>query len=136
MGDTELLSQVGLFLDCTRAELAALSRRCDEVRVPSGTAIVEQGGPGDRFYVLAEGLASVHVDGRRVASVAPGAFFGEMALIDREGRSATVLAELPCRLLVIEARDFDRVRSIPSVNRRVLQAMSRRLRAANAGLVS
>jgi CRP/FNR family transcriptional regulator, cyclic AMP receptor protein len=81
--------------------------------------------------VLAEGLAHVHIDGHKVASIGAGSFFGEMALIEHEVRSATVTAELPCRLLVVEEKDFEAVRSIPCVSDRVMRAMSERLRAAN-----
>jgi CRP-like cAMP-binding protein len=127
----ELLRRVTLFADCSKADLAKIAARCKEARVPSGTTIVEQGTRGDRFFVLAEGLAYVHVDGRRVASIGAGSFFGEMALLEHEVRSASVTAELPCRLLVVEEQDFDAVRSVPSVADRVMLAMSERLRAAN-----
>jgi CRP-like cAMP-binding protein len=127
----EFLQRVTLFADCSKAELTSVAERCQEVRVGSGTAIVEQGTKGDRFYVLAEGLAHVHVDGKDVASIKPGSFFGEMALIEHEVRSATVTAELPCRLLMVEEKDFPVVRAIPSVSDKVMKAMSERLRAAN-----
>ena len=127
----ELLGRVGLFTDCSKAELTKVAEKCREIHVPSGTAIVEQGTKGDRFFVLAEGLAHVHVDGKKVASIGPGSFFGEMALIEHEVRSATVTAELPCRLLVVDERDFSTVRSIPCVNDKVMKGMAGRLRAAN-----
>jgi CRP-like cAMP-binding protein len=127
----ELLKRVGLFVDCSKAEVTKVAEKCKEVHVPSGTTIVEQGTKGDRFFVLAEGLAHVHVDGKKVASIGPGSFFGEMALIEHEVRSATVTAELPCRLLVVEEKDFATVRSIPCVNDKVMKGMAGRLRAAN-----
>lgn len=127
----ELLKNVGLFSDCSKQELHRVAERCREQQVRSGAVIVEQGSIGDRFFVLAEGLAHVHVDGQRVNSISAGSFFGEMALIEREVRSATVTAELPCRLLVIDERDFPAVRAIPSVSDKVMRAMSERLRHAN-----
>lgn len=127
----ELLKRVPLFADCTTVELAVIAGKADEIHVPSGSVIVEQGTPGDKFFVLAEGLAHVLVDGRKVASIGAGSFFGEMALIEKGTRSATVTAELPVRLLVIDERGFNTVRTIPSVAGKVMMGMSERLRAAN-----
>jgi CRP/FNR family cyclic AMP-dependent transcriptional regulator len=127
----DLLKRVPLFADCTTVELAVIAGKADEVHVPSGSVIVEHGSKGDRFFVLAEGLAHVHVDGRKVASIGAGSFFGEMALIEHGPRSATVTAELPVRLLVIDEHGFETVRTIPSVADKVMVGMAERLRAAN-----
>ncbi|MHB8465142.1 MAG: cyclic nucleotide-binding domain-containing protein [Acidimicrobiales bacterium] len=127
----ELLKRVPLFADCTTVELAVIAGKAQEVYAPSGSVIVEQGSEGDRFFVVAEGLAHVHVDGRKIASIGAGSFFGEMALIDHAPRSATVTAELPVRLLVIDEAGFETVRTIPSVAEKVLVGMAERLRAAN-----
>jgi CRP-like cAMP-binding protein len=127
----ELLRRVRLFADCSRAEMHWLAWRFREVHVPTGATIVEQGTRGDRFYILAEGMASVLVDEKKVASITPGRFFGEMALLDEGPRSATVTAELPCRLLVMDRDGFDAARAIPSVNDKVLREMAGRLRASN-----
>src|ERR1700758_4500110 len=86
----ELLERVALFADCTRTELRDLASLSREVRLPSGSVICEQGEAGARFFVLAEGLAHVHIDGRTVASIGAGSFFGEMSIIDGSPRSATV----------------------------------------------
>jgi CRP-like cAMP-binding protein len=127
----ELLKRVPLFADCTTVELAVIAGQAHEIHVPSGAVIVEQGEQGDKFFVLAEGLAHVHVDGRKVASIGAGSFFGEMALIEHGPRSATVTAELPVRLLVIDSHGFETIRTIPSVADKVMLGMSERLRAAN-----
>jgi CRP/FNR family cyclic AMP-dependent transcriptional regulator len=127
----DFLKRVTLFADCSKDELSNVAARTREQHLPSGSVIVQQGTRGDRFFVLAEGLAHVHVNGQKVASIGAGSFFGEMALIERGPRSATVTAELPVRLLVIDEKDFDAVRSIPSVSRKVIAGMSERLRAAN-----
>ena len=112
-------------------ELAQIADRTTEVHVPSGTVVVEQGESGDRFYVLAEGLAWVSVDGKKVASIHPGSFFGEMALLDQGPRSATVTAELPSRLLVLDARSFaNLIKENPSVALKIMRGLAERLRAA------
>ena len=127
----ELLRRVQLFADCSKAELAKVAEAAKEVHVASGSVIVEQGSQGDKFFVLAEGLAHVHVDGHKVASISAGSFFGEMALIEHSPRSATVTAELPSRLLVFYEKDFDFIRAIPSVSDKVMKSMATRLRDAN-----
>jgi CRP-like cAMP-binding protein len=126
----ELLEKVSFFSECSKRELAQIADRTTEVHVPSGTAVVEQGEPGDRFYVLAEGLAWVAVDGKKVASIHPGSFFGEMALLDQGPRSATVTAELPSRLLVLDARSFaNLIKENPSVALKIMRGLAERLRA-------
>jgi CRP-like cAMP-binding protein len=127
----ELLKRVQLFADCTKAELIRVAEAAKETHVASGSVIVEQGAAGDKFFVLAEGLAHVHVDGHKIASIGAGSFFGEMALIEHSPRSATVTAELPSRLLVFYEKDFDDIRSIKSVSDKVMRSMATRLRAAN-----
>ena len=127
----ELLKRVQLFADCTKAELTKVAEKAREVHVASGSVIVEQGSKGDKFFVLAEGLAHVHVDGHKVASIGAGSFFGEMAIIEHSPRSATVTAELPSRLLVFYEKDFDDIRSIKSVADKVMRSMATRLREAN-----
>jgi CRP-like cAMP-binding protein len=69
--------------------------------------VVSQGDPGDRFYVVAEGRLGVWVDGvQRPHVLGPGDSFGEIALLHRVPRTATVAALTPVRLLAIDAADF------------------------------
>jgi CRP/FNR family cyclic AMP-dependent transcriptional regulator len=129
----ELLENVSLFTECSKRELAQIADATVEVRVPSGTVVVEQGAPGDKFYVIAEGLAYVTLDGKKVASIHPGSFFGEMALLDQGPRTATVTAELPTRLLVLDSRSFVAVvKDNPSVALKIMRGLAERLRAAEA----
>jgi CRP-like cAMP-binding protein len=126
----ELLTKVSLFAECNKRELTQIARATTEIHVPSGTVIVEQGTVGDRFYVIAEGLAWVSVDGAKVASIHPGSFFGEMSLLDQGPWSATVTAELPSRLLVLDSRSFAAlVKDNPSVALKIMRGLAERLRA-------
>ena len=129
----ELLTKVSLFSGCNKRELTQIAAATSQVLLPSGTIVVEQGEPGDRFYVLAEGLAYVYVDGEQVNSIRPGSFFGEMSLLDQGPRSATVTTELPSRLLVLDARSFaDLVQRNPSVALKIMRGLAERLRAFEA----
>jgi CRP-like cAMP-binding protein len=72
----------------------------------AGDEIVRQGEPGDRFYVIDSGSAEVLVDGRPAASLGPGDYFGEMALLDGGVRSATVFAVRSLRTLEVPRHAF------------------------------
>src|SRR5690348_10483220 len=77
------------------------------VDVGAGHVLVEEGCPGDEAYVLVSGNAEVVVGGRRVAWIGPGELFGEMAVLDRKPRSATVTATEPSRVAVLDRRMTD-----------------------------
>ncbi len=68
--------------------------------------MIQQGDPGDRFYMIAAGLADVAVDGRRVGTLGPGGSFGEIALLRDVPRSATVTAGEDLDLVVVDRADF------------------------------
>jgi MFS family permease len=78
--------------------LETVARELDHVRVPEGADVFRQGDPGDRFYVVVEGTALVVGDGRAVATLGPGDSFGEIALLRRVPRTATVSAVEELRL--------------------------------------
>jgi len=87
----------------TLEKLAARSAMADKVR---GDVIVTEGDPGDLFYVIAEGEVEVSRGGRRQGALGPGEQFGEIALLRDSGRTATVVATRPTRLVTIDGRDF------------------------------
>jgi hypothetical protein len=76
------------------------------VRIPPTTVLVRQGDPGDRFYLVASGTARVSVDGREVARLGEGDFFGEIALLRDVPRTATVSALTELELYALERDDF------------------------------
>ena len=92
-----LLSTVPLFADLSRRHLRQLSKLANETNVRSGGYVVQAGQPGRAFYVILEGRAKVvrgaGPSGRRVATLGPGDFFGELALLDGGPRTASVIAE-------------------------------------------
>ncbi len=130
----ELLSNVTLFSDCSKKELSKIGSRVKEVRVDADTVLTEEGERGEEFFVVAEGLVEATIDGKKVGSIKPGSFFGEMALLDRGPRVATVTSQLPTRLLVLDASGFGAViKETPSVAIKVMAELARRLRAAESG---
>ena len=76
--------------------LETVARQLDHVVVPAGETVFRQGDPGDRFYVVVAGTAQVVGDGRAVASLGPGDSFGEIALLRRVPRTATVRRSTSC----------------------------------------
>jgi cAMP-dependent protein kinase regulator len=111
----EVLKQVPLFAELSRSELQTVASVADELDVPAGTALTLEGETGREFFVLVEGLATVAEDGRVVRTLARGDFIGEIALLTRGPRTATVTAEVPSRLLVLTDRAFRQLaETIPS----------------------
>lgn len=104
-----------------------------------GEAIIRQGEPGDCMYVIQGGQVEVLLDKEgkeiRLAVLGEGDVFGEMAIFDREVRSATVRALGEVRVLTVDKRTFlRRVHEDPSFAFRILQRMSQRIRALDAEL--
>ena len=126
----ELLGNVSLFSECSKKELGQVASMMDERRVDSGTELTREGEEGDEFFVIAEGLAEAIIGKKRVGSIKPGSFFGEMALLDQGPRVATVTTKLPTRVLVLDSEGFGRVvRDSPSVALKVMKTLAERLRA-------
>jgi CRP-like cAMP-binding protein len=99
---TDVLATVPLFSMLSKRELAKLAKDVHERTFPAGAVLTEQDEFGSIFTVIAEGQATVSVNTRTVATLGPGDFFGEMALIDSSNRrSATVTAGTDLRALML-----------------------------------
>ena len=100
----------------------------DEIDLHEGKEMTREGEPGREFFVLLEGTADVRKKSRKVNALGPGDFFGEIALVSREPRTATVIATSPVRALVITDRSFRRLlEESPQVQTKVMEAMAQRL---------
>lgn len=94
-----------------------------------GLVIIEQGEVGSNLYLIVEGTARVERDGEIVGEVGENDVIGEMALIDNQPRSATVIAQTRCELLAVPHDKFwEFVDTVPSVQRTLLVALSKRVR--------
>jgi CRP/FNR family transcriptional regulator, cyclic AMP receptor protein len=126
-----LLSGVALFSPCRKHELKRIAALVDEIEAPKGKTLAREGDYGAEFFVVVEGTAIAKRRGRKVGTIGPGSFFGELALLDQGPRAATVTAETDMHLLVLTSRAFSSlVDDVPSVSRRILRGMAERLRAA------
>src|SRR3954451_3313137 len=92
---SDLLDRVDLFKGLGGVPLSAVADRAVEVDFPSGRPIVRQGDDGAGFYLIVSGGARVTRDGQELARLGPGDFFGELSLLDREPRVASVTADGP-----------------------------------------
>lgn len=100
------LATVPLFTQCSKHDLGEIARFVDEITVEEGRELITEGDVGHEAFVIVDGTASVTRDGKRIADIGPGAVFGEMALIDRAPRNASVIATSPMKLVVIGKREF------------------------------
>ena len=133
----EHLAQVKMFSSLNKKELAMVSRASDVITVKDGTDIVREGTYGHDFYLLLEGAATVRRNGRKVAELGPGSYFGELSLLDNGPRSATITAAGDTELAVIGQREFMGVLDqVPAVSRKLLVTMATRLREADAKALS
>ena len=131
------LSEAPLFARCSRKELAAVVSTVELREAPEGEVLVRQGDSGDAFYVIIDGTAVVRRDGRDIAELRAGDFFGELALLDPAPRNADVVAAGPVRVAAFDEDAFEGLlRELPSINRKLMAAMSKRLRAADMESVS
>ena len=126
------LRHVPLFAACSDDELALVARNIDEHHVEAGQVLTRQGEVGREFFVIVEGTAAVQIGGQLVARLGPGEFVGELALLDRGCRTATVVAETPVVVMVSGVGEFaELLASAPNVTRKLLAGLAGRLRAAD-----
>ena len=124
----DLIKRVPLFSAASKAELEEIASIADEIDLPEGKAVIKEGDTGREFIVLIVGTASVERGGRKLASLGPGDFAGEIALIAKLPRTATITTTSPVRALVITDRDFRQLLDhSPQIQIGVLNALAARL---------
>jgi CRP/FNR family transcriptional regulator, cyclic AMP receptor protein len=127
----ELLRRIPLFSDLDRRELEGIANSMKERSFGAGDTIAEEGKGGVGFFVIEDGQASVSVRGEERASLGPGDYFGEIALVADVDRTATVKADTDLKCWGLTFWDFRPiVESNASVAWKLLQVMARRLQAA------
>jgi len=130
----DTLATVGLFSRCTKRELRAIARHSQLASLPAGTELIHQGDPGDALFVVLEGEVQV-LDGEVVIHESgPGSYFGELAILDGEPRTASVTATTDVTIAVIGIRMFRTLlREFPDLAEQLLVGLAAELRAARAG---
>jgi CRP-like cAMP-binding protein len=127
----DLLADVGLFSKCTTRQRRTIARHAQIAELPAGAVLIQEGEPGDAFFVILEGEAVVQHADVEVSRVSPGAYFGEMAILDGEPRSATVVAVTDVKVAVIGIRMFrTMLREFSDLAEQLLIALAGELREA------
>ena len=125
------LSQVPLFADCSNRDMQTIARVVREIPHAAGTVIAREGEPGVGLFVLLSGNAEVSIGGRKKATLGPGDFFGEIALLDGGPRTATVTAKTDVQMIGLTEWVFRGLMvEHPTIALKTLQQMAGRLRSA------
>jgi CRP/FNR family transcriptional regulator, cyclic AMP receptor protein len=126
---SQLLAGCPLFVGIDDADLDHLAHKATQVEFPAGHVIARQGEIGTGFFVVIEGRVRVVRDGRILAALGPGEFFGELSVLDRMPRNAMVTAEVPTTCLALASWDFEAVLlEQPKLTLAILRGVAKRLR--------
>ena len=130
------LQAVDVLGGCTHAQLEEVARLAERVQVGDGEVLAREGRIGREFFLILSGSVAVTQRGRRVNTLGPGDFFGELAAMDPGPRNATVTALTDLDVLIIGPREFSAMAVIPGFRDALFRSMASRLRAADARLAA
>jgi CRP/FNR family transcriptional regulator, cyclic AMP receptor protein len=125
--DEGRLKSIPLFADLSHHDRKQVAQWADEVDIAEGERLVHQGAFAHEFFAIIEGEAEVTREGEHLADLGPGDFFGEIALLEQDRRTATVTATSPMKVVVMFGRDFRQMESsMPHVTAQILNAVEER----------
>ena len=101
-----VIRRLPLFANCSESEIQEIAAIADELWLPQGKELIHEGALGQEFLVLVSGSAEVYKRGEQVATLGPGGFVGEIALLTGRPRTATVVSTSSVLLLVIARHRF------------------------------
>src|SRR3954454_15704506 len=123
------LRNVPLFSSCSTRELQTIAKATDELTVPAGHVLTDQGQMGREAFIIVDGSATVRRNGKKVTTLGPGAVVGELSLLDHGPRTATVIADTDTSVLVIDQRHFLAVLDeVPALAHKLLATLATRIR--------
>lgn len=126
-----MLGEVPILAGLNRRHLERVGQLCTRLDVDAGTVLCREGRSGHEFFIVIEGEASVSAEGAEVATVGPGGFFGELALLGGGPRTATVTATTPMSVFVLSGSEFALLlKDEPTVAVAMLPSIGARIRAA------
>jgi voltage-gated potassium channel len=129
----DLIRDLPLFELCSKRDLRRIAALARERAVEAGAELIREGEPGSEFFVVVEGEVDVRRRGRRVARLGAGSYVGEIALLSRSPRTATVAAVTPLQVLVISGQDFvDLLDTLPDLWLKVARTLADRVDADEA----
>ena len=131
------LTNTPLFSACSKKDLALVARHSEHVTIPAGTQMTTEGRTGYEFYVIIDGKAAVTRDGKQVNILGPGDSFGELSLLDRAPRNATVTAETAIDAVILGQREFTALLDlVPTLAHKLLVGLARRIHQVDAASVN
>jgi len=123
------LRNVSLFSGCTDRDLSKIAKAADEVNIPAGYTLADQGQTGREAFVIVDGSATVRRNGKKVAVLGPGAVVGELSLLDHGPRTATVTTDSESTVLVLDQRHFTSViDEVPHISHKIMAVLAGRIR--------
>ena len=126
------LAAVPMFHACSRRELESIGRLAENYKVDPGTVLVHEGRHEDEFFLLVDGRATVTRGGKKLATLGPGDYFGELAVLIPGPRNATVTTTAPSEVLGIGSREFwGLATDVPGILKKVMVGTARRLHDAD-----
>jgi CRP/FNR family cyclic AMP-dependent transcriptional regulator len=125
----ELLSRVPLFSGLDQEELSHIAKLADEIDLPAGKQLLQQGDHPHEFFLIVAGSVRIDRDGAQINTLGPGDFLGEIALLDGGQRSATATAVTAVSLLILGRREFNSLlNEFPDIRASVVTALVQRVR--------
>jgi CRP/FNR family transcriptional regulator, cyclic AMP receptor protein len=126
-------SSVPLFEECSKRELKLLAKSAVVEARAAGATLVTEGQPGSNAFVILQGKCRVTRNGRRVGEVKAGGIVGELSMLNRAPRNATVIAETPLEVAILARRDFVALLDkSPSIQRKLLTSLAARVQELDA----
>ena len=126
--DPKGLEGIPLFTNLSKRDREQIAKWTDEISLRPGFHLLHQGALAHEFFVLTEGTVEVTRDGEHLTDLQPGDFFGEIALVEHDRRTASVVAKTPVRAIVMHSREFGAMRrEMPTVCSQIEDAIKARL---------
>ena len=124
----KVIAEIPIFSSCNKKELRAITRLLSSLRVSAGEVLTTQGDDGREFMIIESGTAVVRRNDRKVGTMGPGDFFGELAMLAGVARTATVVAETDMVIDVLNQREFSSLLSQnPAIASKIYLTAIRRL---------
>jgi CRP-like cAMP-binding protein len=125
----EVLRKVPLFENLSKRDLEQVSRIADEVESKPDEVLMRQGEIGREFVLIVDGGVRIERNGKVIAHRGAGDFLGELSLLDKKPRTATVVTDTPSTLLVIQWSHFwPLLEAVPGIQRKLLLGLAARMR--------
>ncbi|NNE73189.1 MAG: cyclic nucleotide-binding domain-containing protein [Acidimicrobiales bacterium] len=131
----ETLANIEIFSECSKRELKHISKLMTQVHIKAGRELTREGDPGREFMIIADGTATVRRKGKVLATLGPGDFFGELAVVAGVPRTATITADTDMIIEALNRREFSSLLDeSPRLAKKILVGAVKRLHEIDHGV--